>query len=661
MVPISAHALFARPLVISPTSTVAVDGAAADAATAVLCCDGRRTLDAAAGRPGRGPPRRAAGPAGPAARRCRSPTGWWPSSGCRCTAGAVRPGAARALSLWTVPALERPEWLRCRPCCRGDPDPRPRRHRGRRAGARPRPHRGHRRDRRRQDHGRHRAGSALRRPGRPGAGADRRRAAPWSRGGCGSTGRRAGVLARAVEAGAEVDEDGELLVSPDGLGRGPVPGAPRRPRRAGRPARRAGRATCWPCTGSRTSCACSRRPSSAPPWTGTPGAGSPSRWRRYRAAYGGWRAVADDLADRTAQARERAQEADLLRSGSTRSPRSSRSRARTTSCAAEAERLGARRGAARRPRRPRTRRWPATRTTAADGPTWSALLGAGPARPGRAVRRRPGAGGAGRPAGRGRLPGRATSPPSSPAYAGSARRRPGRGWPRSRSGGPRCGRLTRKYGDAKSTAVLAWAGERADAAGRAGRPTTSASPRWPPSATRAAADLGRAGRRAVRGPARGGRAVRHGGHRGAGRRWRCREARVAVDVHAKPAGPERCRPRWSAASGSRSGRTASTRWSCCCGRTPARRRCRSQRGASGGELSRVMLADRGGLRRRRPGADVGLRRGRRGGRRSGRGRGRPPAGPAGPDRQVLVVTHLPQVAAFADRHLVVEKADRRAR
>ena len=29
---------------------------------------------------------------------------------------------------------------------------------------------------------------------------------------------------------------------------------------------------------------------------------------------------------------------------------------------------------------------------------------------------------------------------------------------------------------------------------------------------------------------------------------------------------------------------------------------------------------------------------------------------AGPDAQVLVVTHLPQVAAYADRHVVVEKS-----
>ena len=47
-----------------------------------------------------------------------------------------------------------------------------------------------------------------------------------------------------------------------------------------------------------------------------------------------------------------------------------------------------------------------------------------------------------------------------------------------------------------------------------------------------------------------------------------------------------------------------------------------QRGASGGELSRVMLAIEVVLRRLGPGPDDGLRRGRRRGRRSRRGRGR---------------------------------------
>lgn len=44
MVPISAHALFARPLVVSPDSTLAIEVVGAQS-SAVLWCDGRRTAD----------------------------------------------------------------------------------------------------------------------------------------------------------------------------------------------------------------------------------------------------------------------------------------------------------------------------------------------------------------------------------------------------------------------------------------------------------------------------------------------------------------------------------------------------------------------------------------------------------------------------------------
>ncbi|NDD26293.1 MAG: NAD kinase [Actinobacteria bacterium] len=45
MVPLSAHALFARPLVVSPSSLVAVEVLERSAGTGVLWCDGRRTHD----------------------------------------------------------------------------------------------------------------------------------------------------------------------------------------------------------------------------------------------------------------------------------------------------------------------------------------------------------------------------------------------------------------------------------------------------------------------------------------------------------------------------------------------------------------------------------------------------------------------------------------
>jgi NAD+ kinase len=45
MVPISAHALFARPLVVAPTSVLAIEVIAPSEAAGVLWCDGRRTVD----------------------------------------------------------------------------------------------------------------------------------------------------------------------------------------------------------------------------------------------------------------------------------------------------------------------------------------------------------------------------------------------------------------------------------------------------------------------------------------------------------------------------------------------------------------------------------------------------------------------------------------
>jgi NAD+ kinase len=49
MVPLSAHALFARPLVVPPTSVLAVEMLRRTDGTGVLWCDGRRTFDLAVG------------------------------------------------------------------------------------------------------------------------------------------------------------------------------------------------------------------------------------------------------------------------------------------------------------------------------------------------------------------------------------------------------------------------------------------------------------------------------------------------------------------------------------------------------------------------------------------------------------------------------------
>lgn len=49
MVPISAHALFSRPMVVGPSSTLAVEVLAQTQGAGVLWCDGRRTVDLAPG------------------------------------------------------------------------------------------------------------------------------------------------------------------------------------------------------------------------------------------------------------------------------------------------------------------------------------------------------------------------------------------------------------------------------------------------------------------------------------------------------------------------------------------------------------------------------------------------------------------------------------
>ena len=49
MVPLSAHALFARPMVVAPTSVLAIEVLANQNGTGVLWCDGRRTVDLAQG------------------------------------------------------------------------------------------------------------------------------------------------------------------------------------------------------------------------------------------------------------------------------------------------------------------------------------------------------------------------------------------------------------------------------------------------------------------------------------------------------------------------------------------------------------------------------------------------------------------------------------
>ena len=126
MVPISAHALFAGPMVVSPNSVLAAevigaevmgaDGSQSETAGAVLWCDGRRMVELPPGsrvevRRGARPVLLARLPAVPGAEAAasarRSPTGWSPSSACRFRAGVARPaGPAPAATAGNAAAAE---------------------------------------------------------------------------------------------------------------------------------------------------------------------------------------------------------------------------------------------------------------------------------------------------------------------------------------------------------------------------------------------------------------------------------------------------------------------------------------------------------------------------------------------------------------------------
>ena len=171
LVPSNAHALFARPLVISPESRVALEVSGRGDA-GVLVCDGRRTIELPPGSRvevarGRNPVLLARlrvpavhRPAGP---QVRAPG-----------AGLARPDA---LSVGPTSGSVDRRTPTVRPCVRSDrrvrprgvggpgyreararraEDPGPRGHRGRDPRSAPRPHRGHRGDRGREDDGGHR-------------------------------------------------------------------------------------------------------------------------------------------------------------------------------------------------------------------------------------------------------------------------------------------------------------------------------------------------------------------------------------------------------------------------------------------------------------------------------------------------------------------------
>ena len=392
LVPISAHALFARPLVVSPDSVLAVEVLSTGQSAGVLWCDGRRIGRPAAGRADRGPPRRASGDARAAALGAvHRPAG-----------GEVRPAGARLAG----PA--------------------------RRAGFRPTLRVG--------------STAVLEEMRIRGLGVIEDAVLELAPGltvvsGETGAGKTMVVTGLGLLFGGRADPGAVRPGCRDRLGRGPAAG---RPGRAGRRRRRGGRrrarrrrprrrcapcpppggpgptsaaAACppaswpssptpaWPCTARATSPGCCSRPTSATPSTATPVPRSASRWPPTARPSTSCEPSVTELDELTRRARERAQEADLLRFGLDEIEAADPQPGETTGAAGRGGAARPRRRAAcrhragpeRAARRDRRRRRAGRRT-----PT---SLVAGRPRCARAGRRAgPGPGRAGGPAARARLP-----------------------------------------------------------------------------------------------------------------------------------------------------------------------------------------------------------------------------------------------------------------
>ena len=640
LVPLSAHALFARPLVVAPTSRARRRGAApAPTAAGVLWCDGRRTVDLPPGariEVRRRSDRRCGWPG---CTRRRSPTGWSPSS--TCPVEGWRGAAERRRERRDGGVTPMLEELRIR-----------------RSGVideavlelGPGPERRHRRDRCRQDDGGHRARAAARRRGPTPAAVRKAPRAARVEGGRSRVGAGAGLAGGADEAGGASSTTGcscwRGTVSAEGRSRATAGGA-----RAGCGAVLGLTDASWsPCTGSPTSSGCCGRPAQrdcldALRWA-PPAAGAGGLPRRRTDGCEQVRARAAPRSSRSA--RERAQEADLLRFGLAEIAAAEPSRARTS----RSRRGGAARRTptrcAPRPSRPR-RRSPATSPARRAGRArrWSLP----PARPSTTQRdQRPEAGRAGRPAGECVLRCSPTWPPTSrrtprrldtdPARlaAVSERRaaldgahpqvrrhaRGGAGWA-EQAAGTGCWSSTDDD-------------DRIERAARRRRQTCSAG--WPDRAARSSAGARGGGRAARRRspPSWPALAMAHAGCLevsdvgDAGRRRRPHGARTTPafdDVELLLAASRaRSRVRWQ-------GRVR-------------RRAVPRHAGARGRLAGSAPRCRRWSSTRSTPGS-------------AARRRSRSVAGWPGWPRssQVIVVTHLPQVAAFADRHHVVVRRRRR--
>ena len=367
-------------------------------------------------------------------------------------------------------------------------------------------------------------------------------------------------------------------------------------------------------------------------------------------AFARWRAVADDLADRRRNARERSQEADLLRLGLDEITRVDPQPGEDEELRAEAQRLEHAEGL-------RTAAQLAHQAIAGggDGPTTRRRHAACSAPPGARWRRSPASTrrwASWPPGSTRRPPWSATSSAELSAYLASLDADPAR-----------LQTIYERRADAaRADPQVRRRRRRRDRLGRPGPGPAGAS--WTPPTSCSTSWTASGSAWPARWPTLAGRL------RAARRRGRrpLRRARSRVEL-AGLAMPH-ARVEVVVAPHGRRGEPSLTVDGVECG--VGRRRRRRGRAAAAGPPGRAVAAaaagrlrrravpgdagHRGGLRRCRRPADAGLRRGRRRvsaaqaaveiGRRLAR---------LARNHQVLVVTHLPQVAAFADRHLVVAK------
>ena len=434
---------------------------------------------------------------------------------------------------------------------------------------------------------------------------------------------------------------------PQRLGRGPVPGLRGRGARCPSRCSPSSRSRWWPCTASPTSTGCSPLGPNATRWTGSRGTGWPSRWPATSPSGPACSTVEAELTEVTQAARERAREADLLRFGLDEIAAVEPRPGEDTELAAEEARLGyadTLRAAAERARE----------ALSSDQGTPDALAAAAEARTALdSVRDHDTEAGelADRLAELTYLLSDLAADVAS--YASGLETDPARlaGVSERRAA---LTALTRKYGDTIDE-VLGWA-EQSSARLLELDDTDGKIERLREEAASVRADLAAAATELTERPHQGRRPAGRAGLRGAdpaGHAGRSASPSwcASTRCRAESAGSLLVGKRWLR-FGSSGVDEVEIELAANAG-SPSRPLAK---GASGGELSRVMLAIEVALAGTSPvptfvfdevDAGVGGRAAVEVGRRLAE---------LAKTAQVLVVTHLPQVAAYADRHVVVEKS-----